>query len=113
MSTSAEPDHYRVLGVAVQASQAEIRSHYRKLSRIFHPDLHGGSATAEDCFKRIAAAYAELGDAERRAHYDRQLMLQDPLRMVDDPRAGKALDALDRVMARLRRRPSQIRRAHV
>jgi molecular chaperone DnaJ len=105
VTAATEPDHYRVLGVAVQATQADIRANYRKLSRVFHPDLHGGSAVAEDCFKRIAAAYAELSDADRRSHYDRLLMLQDPLRMVDDPRAGKAIDVLDRMVTRLRRRP--------
>jgi molecular chaperone DnaJ len=100
------PDHYRLLGVGPRADPGEIKNSYRKLSRVYHPDLQGGSATAADCFKQIASAYADLSDPQRRLHYDRLLLLQDPLRLVDDPRAGKALDVLDLVVTRLRRRPA-------
>lgn len=102
------PDHYRVLGVAPKASQADIKAAYRKLSRVYHPDRQGGNRLAEDCFKLISAANTELSDPARRLNYDRTLMLKDPLRMVDDPRAARALDVLDDVVSRLRKRQTAL-----
>ncbi len=102
------PDHYRLLGVAPRATDAQIKAAYRKLSRVYHPDAQGGSAVAEDCFKQIASAYAEVSDAARRVNYDRMLMLRDPLRLMDDPRAERALDVLDTVVTRLRKRQAAL-----
>ncbi len=102
---SYQPDHYRLLGVPPRADAADLKSSYRRLSRVFHPDRQQGSARAKECFQQIATAYAELSDAERRLQYDRMLMLRDPLRLMDDPRAEKALDVLDQVVARLRKKP--------
>lgn len=108
------PDHYRLLGVAPRATDAQIKAAYRKLSRIYHPDAQhqrdgsGGSVLAEDCFKLIAAAHAELADPGKRLNYDRMLMLRDPLRLVDDPRAERALDVLDTVVTRLRKRQAAL-----
>ncbi len=102
------PDHYRLLGVAPRATDAQIKAAYRKLSRVYHPDAQGGSPLAEDCFKQIAGAYAELADPARRLNYDRMLMLRDPLRLVDDPRAERALDVLDTVVTRLRKRQAAL-----
>ena len=63
-------DPYRVLGVSKTASDAEIRKAYRKLAKELHPDLNPGDASAEDRFKRVAAAYHLLGDPERRKRFD-------------------------------------------
>lgn len=105
---SYQPDHYRVLGVHPRATDVEIKAAYRKLSRVYHPDLQNGNLLAEDCFKQIASAYADLSDPHKRLNYDRLLMLKDPLRLVDDPRAEKALDVLDGVVTRLRKRQSAL-----
>ncbi len=102
------PDHYRLLGVAPRATDAQIKAAYRKLSRIYHPDAQGGSPVAENCFKQVAGAYAELADPARRLNYDRMLMLRDPIRLVDDPRAERALDVLDTVVTRLRKRQTAL-----
>ncbi len=107
-----QPDHYRVLGVAVQADAATLREAYRKLSRVYHPDRHGGSAHATNSFQLISGAWTELSDPARRAHYDRMLALRDPLRMVDDPRADRALEVLDLVVRRLRRKPEALPAPH-
>ena len=107
-----QPDHYRVLGVPVQADAAALREAYRKLSRVYHPDRHGGSAHATNSFQLISGAWTELSDPERRAHYDRMLALRDPLRMVDDARADRALDVLDLVVRRLRRKPAALPAPH-
>jgi len=64
-------DLYQVLGVARNASQDEIRKAYRKLAKELHPDLNPGNAKATDRFKEVSAAYEILGDAAKRARYDR------------------------------------------
>ena len=102
--SSYQPDHYRLLGLPPNADDARLKESYRRLSRVFHPDRQQGSRAATVRFQQIANAYAELSDSRRREQYDRLLLLRDPLRFVDDPRAERALDALDGVVKRLRRR---------
>ncbi len=61
---------YNVLGVSRTASDDEIRQAYRKLAKENHPDLHPGDKKAEDKFKQISAAFAILGDPDKRKRYD-------------------------------------------
>jgi DnaJ-class molecular chaperone len=63
-------DPYKALGVSRDATDAEIKSAYRKLARRFHPDLNGSSQTAESRFKEISVAYEILSDKDRRRQYD-------------------------------------------
>src|ERR671916_2186026 len=65
-----EKDYYRVLGVSDTASQKDIKSAYRKLSRQYHPDTNPGDKAAEERFKEVSAAYDVVGDPERRKEYD-------------------------------------------
>ena len=62
-------DYYETLGVKREASDAEIKSAYRKLARKFHPDVNK-TKEAEDKFKEINEAYEVLGDKQKRARYD-------------------------------------------
>jgi len=66
-------DAYRELGLAPNASQEEIRRAYRQLARRYHPDHapEGKRQEYEEKMKRVNAAYALLGDPQRRAEYDR------------------------------------------
>ena len=66
-----EKDYYAVLGVARNASQADIKKTYRKLAQKHHPDSNKGDPAAAERFKEISAAYDVLGDAEKRKEYDR------------------------------------------
>lgn len=71
----AKKDHYEVLGVSKNATEQEIKSSFRKLSRKYHPDMQSGKSDAEkkeaeDKFKEIAAAYEVLSDKDKRSHYD-------------------------------------------
>lgn len=64
-------DYYEVLGVARNASEADLKSAYRKLALKHHPDRNPGDHKAEEAFKEAAEAYGVLADAEKRAAYDR------------------------------------------
>jgi curved DNA-binding protein len=62
-------DFYEVLGVARDATSAEIQRTYRKLARTYHPDINKDPA-AEERFKEISEAYDVLSDPETRKRYD-------------------------------------------
>jgi len=64
-------DPYKELGVARGASQDEIKKAFRKLAKQLHPDKNPGNREADERFKRITAAFDLLGDAEKRAKFDR------------------------------------------
>lgn len=66
---SPGPTHYETLGVARNASPAQIRAAYRDAARRLHPDA-GGSAAA---MQRLNVAWNVLRDPGRRAAYDRTL----------------------------------------
>ena len=66
-----EKDYYAVLGVDKKGSQSEISKAYRKLAQKYHPDTNQGDASAEERFKEISQAHDVLGDATKRAEYDK------------------------------------------
>ncbi|MGQ0743760.1 MAG: J domain-containing protein [Acidimicrobiales bacterium] len=91
--------HYEILGVAPRASAEEIRSAYRRLARIHHPDraaspsdgaTKGGrshpTSSAARRMARINAAWDVLGDEPRRRAYDQSLGLTGG--SVPPPRTG-------------------------
>jgi cation transport ATPase len=65
-------DYYRVLGVRNTASVKEIKAAYKRLARLQHPDLNGGSPEATQAFVQISRARDILIDPQRRAAYDAQ-----------------------------------------
>jgi uncharacterized protein YjbI with pentapeptide repeats len=66
-----ETDYYAILQVAHTASEADIRSAYRRLAREHHPDANP-SPEAEQSMRRINQAWETLRDPEKRSIYDSQ-----------------------------------------
>lgn len=62
-------DYYEVLGVDKNASEAEIKSAFRKLAKKYHPDVSKEPNAAEK-FKEAQEAYAVLSDSQKRSQYD-------------------------------------------
>jgi len=60
-------DYYQILGIEKSASEAEIKSAFRKLAHKFHPDKKGGD---EAKFKEVNEAYQTLNNKEKRSQYD-------------------------------------------
>ena len=67
----AKADFYETLGVSRTATDAELKSAFRKLAMQYHPDKNPGDAAAEQKFKDINEAYQCLSDGQKRAAYDR------------------------------------------
>jgi len=67
----AKADYYDTLGVSRTATEAELKSAFRKLAMQFHPDKNPGDPAAEQKFKDINEAYQCLSDGQKRAAYDR------------------------------------------
>lgn len=66
----AKRDYYEVLGVDKNATEADIKSAYRKKAKECHPDLHPNDKTAEERFKELNEANEVLSDPEKRKRYD-------------------------------------------
>ncbi len=64
-------DPYQVLGVKRGASAEEIRKAYRTLAKKYHPDRNPGNKAAEEKFKTASGAFDILGDASKKAKFDR------------------------------------------
>ena len=63
-------DYYEVLGIGKKATDAEIKSAYRKLAKKYHPDLNPGNKEAEEKFKEVNEANDVLSDPQKRQRYD-------------------------------------------
>ena len=63
-------DYYEVLGVDKNASEAEIKSAFRKKAKEFHPDLNKDNPDAEAKFKEAQEAYSVLSDEGKKKMYD-------------------------------------------
>src|SRR5690606_13923927 len=64
-------DPYATLGVQRGASEADIKSAYRKLAKELHPDRNKDNPQAAERFSEITKAYDLLADKDKRARFDR------------------------------------------
>lgn len=68
-------NYYDTLKVSPKASNAEIKSAYRRLARKLHPDVNNGSEETARKFAAIAEAYEVLGNPHERASYDQKILI--------------------------------------
>lgn len=88
LKRSKRKDLYALLGVTQDASDAEIKSAYRKMALKWHPDRHTDKGEeekkeAETKFKTIGEAYEILSNPEKKARYDEGIEIED----LDNPHA--------------------------
>ena len=69
----AEKNYYEILGVDRKASDDDIKAAYRKMVKMYHPDLHPNDANAAAKFKEINEAHEVLSDPKKRQAYDYEL----------------------------------------
>ncbi|XP_013627011.1 PREDICTED: LOW QUALITY PROTEIN: chaperone protein dnaJ 11, chloroplastic [Brassica oleracea var. oleracea] len=76
LSASVTPSLYEILEIPVGSTSQVIKSAYRRLARICHPDVAGNrrNYASSDAFMKIHAAYCTLSDPEKRAVYDRKIL---------------------------------------
>src|SRR4029077_3143234 len=67
---TTERDYYELLGVARDASEADIKKAFRGLARELHPDV-SDAPDAHDRFREVVEAYEVLSKSESRTLYDR------------------------------------------
>ncbi|KRW99465.1 DnaJ domain [Pseudocohnilembus persalinus] len=67
-SSNKNKNYYQILNVSEKATQKEIKAHYHKLAKLYHPD--NKNTANEDKFKEISEAYSTLGDEKKRKVYD-------------------------------------------
>src|SRR5579863_4122028 len=88
-------DHYRVLGVARNASIDQIERSFRQLARRLHPDVNAGDRAAEERMKDLNVARSALTDPAARAAYDESLRREElaktpsPARPIVTPAPGR------------------------
>jgi molecular chaperone DnaJ len=87
---TATKDFYKELGVAENASAAEIKKAYRKLAKQYHPDANPNDAAAAERFKEISEAYSVLSDDDKRKQYDQMRKYGAFAGIAGGARGGKA-----------------------
>lgn len=107
-------NYYKILGVKQTATNAEIKSAYRRLARMRHPDVNRGSEKAAREFSLLSRAYRSLTDPHERAYHDAQLKQKSSSSILysSNPHAQRAMNVRiqthwDRVVNQLLERDRQ------
>ena len=73
MSMAKVEDYYSTLQVSPHTSITDIKAAFRRLARLYHPDLNPDNPESVEKFKHISQAYETLSDPNKRRRYDREL----------------------------------------
>ena len=68
-------DYYQILEIDKFSNTKEIKKHYYKLSKKYHPDKNNG--LSDDNFKKLSEAYSILSNPKKRYLYDMKLLLKE------------------------------------
>lgn len=74
-------DHYRTLGVARNATAAQIKTRFHALAKETHPDATGNDKAKEELFKQLNEAYQVLSEPDARKAYDQALAAAESARV--------------------------------
>lgn len=66
-------NHYEILRIHSSASTEDIRKHYYRYAKLYHPDKHSGDPEKCEYFKKLSEAYATLSNPKKRYIYDMKL----------------------------------------
>ena len=66
-------NYYELLEIDPDSTIRQIRHHYYKLAKQYHPDKHQGDLQKQEHFKRLSEAYSTLSNPKKRYIYDLQL----------------------------------------
>jgi tetratricopeptide (TPR) repeat protein len=66
-------DYYQILGIDRSADSTQVRTAYKRLAFLYHPDINPGNPAAEEMFKAINEAYHVLSDPLKKSRYDARL----------------------------------------
>ena len=70
-------DYYKILQIDKNSSTKEIKKHYYKLAKTYHPDKNNG--ISDENFKRLSEAYSVLSNPKKRYLYDMKLLFKENL----------------------------------
>jgi hypothetical protein len=113
MSAASEPQEnpYDVLGVAPDASDADLRSAYRRLVQRHHPDHNGGSRESAARFAQVQAAYGHVVGMRRGTAVPPPVTPKPGAAQPVDPVAQRRIDDMERELAQARAAEAQAARA--
>lgn len=101
-------DYYNILGIQKSAGAAELKSAYKKMAKLYHPDKNRGDKAKEERFKLINEAYQTLSDNAKRVIYDHKLdffLYQQRLKQTAANQAPPHVDASNPYSTSYRTRP--------
>lgn len=83
-------DHYKVLGIAPQATESEIKKAFRKLALKYHPDKATGNIHATHYFREVQEAYTILSNPRAKRQYDNERWLAGMTTRVQEHKGATA-----------------------